>query len=346
MNWRRLLPPLLVLPLIAGSCDINKCFPNRDSTPASSSLRASTQESPALFSGAGSLLPMLNAFPTCQTTLVIGTSTVNSEERVDFGAVSNSFAGSFACFTANQPVRINATEGAVEVTVEAAAIALPDPNPLTSVARFAIEGRSSISGGTASAAPSWDVQVGYRFPHTGSPTGTEPIRFGATLINVRDAGGVPPLPVVASVFIDCGVGAPTELPLNGGTVDIPVEAASSCGMGCACTANATLSGGAAATAGEAVQRLTVIAFNTNGLCGSNLTCFEADPSNPFCVDDFGCSDGSVGMPCDHDSQCDEASDVICAASLLCEDGSAGTPCSQAGDCAVGLVCNANVCSAT
>ena len=62
--------------------------------------------------------------------------------------------------------------------------------------------------------------------------------------------------------------------------------------------------------------------------------------------DFGCSDGSVGMPCDHDSQCDEAAGVICAASLLCEDGSAGVSCSQAGDCAVGLVCSAGVCSAT
>jgi hypothetical protein len=110
--------------------------------------------------------------------------------------------------------------------------------------------------------------------------------------------------------------------------------------------SSTGSGGAAAEAGEAIQRLTVFAYNTNGLCGSNLMCQQTDPANPFCVDDFGCSNGSVGMPCDHDSQCDQASGVICATSLLCEDGSAGVACSQAGDCAVGLTCSSNVCSAT
>ena len=103
-------------------------------------------------------------------------------------------------------------------------------------------------------------------------------------------------------------------------------------------------GGAAAAAGDAVQRLTVFAFNTNGLCRANEACLNTQPSNPYCVADFGCSDGSVGMPCDHDSQCDEASGVICAASLLCEDGSAGASCSQAGDCAVGLACSSDICS--
>ena len=128
-------------------------------------------------------------------------------------------------------------------------------------------------------------------------------------------------------------------------MEVPVEATSSCGVNCSCRADASLTGGAAAAAGEAVQRLTVIAHNTDGLCGSNYLCSQTEPSNPFCVADFGCSNGSVGMPCDHDSQCDEAAGVICAASLLCEDGSAGTSCAQAGDCAVGLACNTGICSA-
>ncbi len=212
------------------------------------------------------------------------------------------------------------------------------------MARFAIEGRSSITGGTASAPPSWDVQVGYLFPHSGSPTGVEPIVFGATLVDANDRGAASPVPAVGSVSIDCGVGVPTVLPLNQGPVEVPVEATSICGGDCSCTASAILSGGAAAEAGEAIQRLTVFAYNTNGLCGSNLICQRTNPANPFCVDDFGCSNGSVGMPCDHDSQCDRASGVICAASTLCVDGAAGASCSHAGDCAVGLACSANVCS--
>ena len=54
---------------------------------------------------------------------------------------------------------------------------------------------------------------------------------------------------------------------------------------------------------------------------------------------------ALALACDHDSQCDRASDVICAVSGLCEDGSSGVACAQAGDCAVGLKCSANVCTA-
>lgn len=351
MNWwHRVVFLILMLPLMGlDACEqfeATGCFSEVAANPPNSSALSSASSDvsePGLFAtsaGAPGPLPMLNAFPSCLDRLDIGFS----EELVQFGATSNNFRGSFACFPVNNPVQITATEGAVQVAVEAAAVALPAPNPQTSVARFAIEGRSSITGGAASAAPGWAIQVGYLFPHTGSPTGVEPIVFGATLVNVNDTGGAPPVAAAASVSIDCGTGAPTVLPVNLGPVDVPVEATSICGVSCSCTANATLSGGAAAAAGTATQRLTVIAFNTNGLCGANEMCRLTDPSNPFCVADFGCSNGSVGMPCGHDSECDEASDVICAASGLCQDGSAGTTCSQVGDCAVGLTCSGSVCS--
>ena len=331
MRWKRFILAIS-LPILLGACGSweDKSSSQELSPPMASALG---------FAGAfgGSDLPMLNAFPSCSYLLDVGVS----EENVAFGEMMDSDSGTSACNTF--PASISAIEGDVEIAVEAASVALPDPNPLTSVARFAIEGRSSITGGTASAAPTWDVVVKYIFPHTGSPTGSEPIRFGATLINFSSTS---PQPVVASVTVDCGVGDPTLLPLNEGAVEIPVEAASSCGESCFCAATATLAGGAAAEAGEAAQRLTVIAYNTNGLCGSNLRCLGTEPSNPFCVADFGCSDGTVGMPCDHDSQCDEASGVICAASLQCVDGSAGVACSQAGDCAVGLVCLGEICTAS
>ncbi len=328
-------PPVLALGLLAGLSLSLACEEVKEqSTNSLSGLSASSAGA-----GPAALLPMLNAFPQCQRTLDVGFS----EEAVQFATAFNNFKGDFACFPTNNPVQIDVMEGAVRVVVEAAAVALPAPNPQTSVARFAIEGRSSITGGTASATPSWDIQVGYLFPHTGSPTGVEPIVFGATLLDANDTGGLS-FPAVGSVSIDCGVGAPTILLLNQGPVDVAVEATSICGAECSCTASARLSGGAAATAGEVVQRLTVFAFNTNGLCGSNEICRQTDQNSPFCVDDFGCSNGSVGMPCDHDSQCDRASGVICAASTLCVDGAAGASCSQAGDCAVGLACRGNVCS--
>lgn len=288
---------------------------------------------------AGLPLPMLTDFPTCQSTLNTG----SSRENIQLGALGTTITGSATCFTVNNPIQLDVTEGSVQITIEAAAVALPAPVSAMRVAQFAIEGRSLIAGGTASTNPIWSIEVGYRYPHSGSPTGTEPIAFGATLIDADNLGGGTPLPALASVTIDCGVGTPTVLPVNEGVVDIPVEATSVCGTSCACTASATLSGGASASAGEAVQRLTVYAFNTNGLCGSNETCRQADPTQPFCVADFGCSNGSIGMPCDHESQCDRASGVICDSAGLCKDGSAGASCARTGDCIAGLGCVSSTC---
>jgi hypothetical protein len=287
----------------------------------------------------GAALPMLTDFPMCQGILDIGTSRGNAQ----FDLLTKVATGISTCYTVNNPLQLVVTEGPVEVTIEVSAIALPTPASAMRVARFAIEGQSFITGGTASTTPVWDVRAGYRFPHSGSPTGSEPIVFGAMLIEATDTGSATPLPALASVNIDCGVGSPTALVLNEPAVDVPVQATSVCGDSCACTASVVLAGGASVEAGESVQRLTVYAYNTNGLCGSNEMCLEADDSQPFCVADFGCSNGSVGMPCDHESQCDRAAGLICASSGFCADGAVGMACTETSDCATGLRCNANLC---
>jgi len=349
--WFRICLPVLALGLLGSECDpevncygLNPCAAKSAATSSDSPSRAPAtvaRSAAIVAAAAGAPLPMLTAFPTCQGTLDVG----NSRENPQFGSLGTNVTGSSACFTVNNPLQFTLAEGPVQITIETAAVALPMQTTASAVARFAIEGRSSITGGTASTTPTWTVQAGYLFPHSGSPTGTEPIVFGATLVEANDSGSATPVPAVASVNVDCGVGPPTVLPLNQRAVNVPVQATSVCGASCSCIASAVLTGGASAAAGEAVQRLTVYAFNTNGLCGSNEMCQVSDPANPFCVANFGCSNGSVGMPCDHESQCDRAAGVICGPAGLCEDGSAGASCTQAEDCIAGLSCVASVCSA-
>jgi len=281
--------------------------------------------------------PTLSAHPTCDViTTQDGTTFGNSVERVSHGGATEADQGFFTCIPSD-PVEIIVSDGDAEVIVQAAAVAHQPPNELTEVTRIAAECSFSVTGGPASSNPSCLVQVGWEYLYIPSPIDVEPIVFQATFLNFSDNPLLGPGPVT-SARVDCNAGVVFLVP-NEGRAEVPAAPGSSG----SCRVDLILDGGAGPEEGTTVQRLTVIAFTSNGACSANLPCELAHPDTPFCVELFGCSDGSVGMPCDHDSQCDQASDVICGHTSLCEDGSAGAPCVDDGSCAVDQACEDAFC---
>jgi hypothetical protein len=202
-------------------------------------------------------------------------------------------------------------------------------------AKFEISCQTVITGGALSAPTACNTQVTEVITHSGSST-NDTISIGAWQ---HSFGAGASTPVTATARVDCGVGPPVALPVNGGNQQVPVE-----DVNFTCTVFATLQGGTDAE-GETVQTLNVVAMPTPVQCETHFDCRESAPSTPFCVTGLGCTDGSLGTECAHDSQCDDTLGLFCSAGLTCDDGGEGSSCQGVGDCGEGLTCESFQCSA-
>jgi len=277
--------------------------------------------------------PAAAGAPTCQPN---GTSA-----SVSAAGATDSRTGPAACgasgSSAHQPHIMTSSSGG---TVDFLASA--DPNRF--VNSFAVGYRwhvgwdLTVSGGPLASPAQATIHSATTWPYAPA-SGTGSLHFGASLETFKDNAG--PVSGNASVQVDCG-GGPTALALNGLPQLVPAQPSSGCGSNCSCSVQATLNGSTSAV-GWTAQSLTIYTTVPATQCGSHEFCRINSPSTPFCVEGTGCTDGSAGMACNYDDECDLQNGIVCGRFGFCRDGSLGQPCASDDECALPLICLASSC---
>ncbi len=80
------------------------------------------------------------------------------------------------------------------------------------------------------------------------------------------------------------------------------------------------------------------------VCNAHQQCLALGGMNPYCTP-WGCTDGSGGAPCEHDSQCQRAAGYFCNSMGQCAKGEVGDACdpdegdcADANECGISLIC--------